>query len=289
MQGRNGSGWHGLFQADASWCCCKVVGAPGWLKKAASSHALVWRALTGAQHVSLKPTGELNHAEYDSLRVQVDVPPGCQQADMPPRSRLRARLRMIWGREELRAAMPYRKFKSCERWNESGDAHELTFSCFRGLPLLGKDQTRRWMVDAIRRARQRYAFDLWAYVIMPEHVHLIIRPRRTHYDISRILFALKWPVARWALAWLRRNAPAWIAKLTDLQPSGKTAVRFWERGGGFDRNIFKEKTLAAMIEYVHANPVRRGLVAEPRDWMWSSASWYEGRRDVPLQIDDTFR
>jgi len=87
--------------------------------------------------------------------------------------------------------------------------------------------------------------------------------------------------------YLERNAPQWLSRLTDVQPNGRAAVRFWQRGGGYDRNARDERALGAMIEYIHANPVRRGLVREAAERPWSSAQWYDGRRDVPLQMDDT--
>lgn len=183
--------------------------------------------------------------------------------------------------------MPVPKYKSCQRWNNPGDAHELTFSCYRRYPLLSKDRTRSWMIAAIRRARVKHAFDLWAYVIMPEHVHLLIRPRRTRYDMKTILHALKWPVAGWALAHLREHAPTWIERLTEHDRIAKPAVHFWQPGGGFDRNVTNEKTALAMIDYIHMNPVRRELVSAPEKWPWSSARWYAGQRDGPLLIDDT--
>ena len=40
-----------------------------------------------------------------------------------------------------------------------------------------------------------------------------------------------------------------------------------------------------MIEYLHANPVRRGLVAKVENWEWSSARWYAGMRPVPIEMD----
>ena len=40
-----------------------------------------------------------------------------------------------------------------------------------------------------------------------------------------------------------------------------------------------------MIEYIHANPVRRGLVAQPEDWEWSNARWYAGIRPVLIEMD----
>jgi len=118
-------------------------------------------------------------------------------------------------------------------------------------------------------------------------VHLLIHPRANEYSISRILHAIKWPVARWALEHLRQTNSPWIERLTDRQPNGRTDVRFWQRGGGYDRNIERESTLWPVIDYIHNNPVRRGLVDDPIEWTWSSAAWYDGRRDVLLAMDDT--
>ena len=53
-----------------------------------------------------------------------------------------------------------------------------------------------------------------------------------------------------------------------------------------DRNITSTETLRAMIEYIHANPVRRGLVARAEDWEWSSARWFAGIRPVKVEMDD---
>ena len=61
--------------------------------------------------------------------------------------------------------------------------------------------------------------------------------------------------------------------------------RFWQPGGGYDRNITSTLALRAAIEYIHANPVRRGLVARAEDWEWSSARWYAGLRPVKLEMD----
>ena len=61
--------------------------------------------------------------------------------------------------------------------------------------------------------------------------------------------------------------------------------RFWQPGGGNDRDIARTATLRSMIEYLHANPVRRGLVAKVENWEWSSARWYAGMRPVPIEMD----
>jgi putative transposase len=69
-------------------------------------------------------------------------------------------------------------------YNEPGHAHELTFSCFKRLPLLSRDRTRRWFLEALDTARLRLQLALWAYVIMPEHVHVIVWRERDYQNSS---------------------------------------------------------------------------------------------------------
>lgn len=66
--------------------------------------------------------------------------------------------------------------KQCRRYNEPGHAHALTFSCFQRRPFLARDRTRQWMLEAIDQARTKHGFHLWAYVLIPEHVHLLLGP-----------------------------------------------------------------------------------------------------------------
>ncbi|TWT39888.1 Transposase IS200 like protein [Phycisphaerae bacterium RAS1] len=169
--------------------------------------------------------------------------------------------------------------------DEPGHAHFLTYSCYRRLPLLSRGRTRRWVIDARERARREHDAALWAYVIMPEHVHLLLCPLRPRYEMRHILAALKRPIATAAKAYLLEHGQAaWLDRLTVRYPT-REVFRFWQPGGGIDHNIFQQKTVAAVVEYIHANPLRRGLVAHPTDWSWSSARFWEGRSDVPLAMD----
>jgi putative transposase len=176
--------------------------------------------------------------------------------------------------------------KQCVRYNEPGHAHELTFSCYQQLPLLSRDRTRAWLAEAIQLARVRLQFDLCAYVFMPEHVHLLIHPRQPDYRISTILWAIKRPVARRAILFLSQNSPEWLARLTATRADGGTERRFWQAGGGYDRNLMEPATVRRVIDYIHNNPVRRGLVDTPEKWSWSSAAFYAGQRPVKIEIDN---
>jgi putative transposase len=169
-------------------------------------------------------------------------------------------------------------------YNEPGHAHALTFTCYHGFKFLSAERTCLWLAQEIETARVELDFALWAFVFMPEHVHLIVWPRRPVYEVASILQAIKEPVGRRATSYLSRHAPVWLARIT--QGRGQSSERhFWQRGAGFDRNITEPRTLLSMIDYIHLNPVRRGLVDRACDWCWSSAAWFEGLEGCTLVPD----
>ncbi|MBX9654768.1 transposase [bacterium] len=175
--------------------------------------------------------------------------------------------------------------KSCRRWNESGHAHSLTFSCFRRQVFLSSDRSRQWMIDSIDQARSKHDFHLWAYVIRPEHVHMLIWPMEQEYSISKILSTLKQSVSKRALVFLKQNAPEYLTRLEDIQPNGTRHHRFWQRGGGYDRNVTEPSTILKTIEYLHNNPVRRELCRQASEWPWSSAREWESPGAGLLRLD----
>lgn len=159
-------------------------------------------------------------------------------------------------------------------------ARFLTFSCYKRLPLFTSDRIKDAFVQGIRIARDRHEFLLHAWVIMPEHIHLVIR---CHKDatVPDVLRTIKTGHAKRVLSrWKKLHAPI-LPKITD----GSGRLRFWQRGGGYDRNIIHSPELPEKIQYIHANPVRRGLVSRPEEWAWSSARWWAGIRDNELECD----
>ena len=91
--------------------------------------------------------------------------------------------------------MPVVHRRHRRNYNDPGHAHALTFSCYHGYLFLQAERTCRWLAEAIEQARNELDFDLWAYVFMPEHAHLIVHPRPNEYDIARIRQAIKEPAA----------------------------------------------------------------------------------------------
>jgi len=125
-------------------------------------------------------------------------------------------------------------------------------------------------LEELARARQVHNFELWAYVLMPSHVHLLIWPGHSSYKISAILQSIKGRAAKRYGDSLKRSGTAHYERLC-IDVRGKKTFRFWQTGGGFDRNLWNPKAIHAAISYIENNPVRAGLVNTPEQWRWSSA------------------
>lgn len=178
---------------------------------------------------------------------------------------------------------PHRK--TCVRFNDPGHAHALTFSCYHRRAFLDNDRSRQLFLNGLDLARTRHRFHLWAYVVMAEHAHVLVWPTEQEYSISKFLATLKQSVFRRAYAHAVKCKPEVLALMEDRQPCGREHFRFWQPGGGYDRNLVGADAIHAHVDYFHMNPVRRGLVTKPEDWYWSSAADYAGLRQAPIRID----
>jgi putative transposase len=130
--------------------------------------------------------------------------------------------------------------------------------------------------EAIDRANERHGFHLTAFVFMPEHVHLLVYPDSGAPKIEQLLRAIKRPFSYRIKQRLIESGSPQLQRLTVRQRPGMQTFRFWQEGPGYDRNLDKPGTVLVAIDYLHLNPVRRGLVERATDWQWSSARWYEG-------------
>jgi len=184
--------------------------------------------------------------------------------------------------ESRRTYGPHRR-----RYDGFNHARSLTCSCFQQRALLNSDRSRQWLVEAIARARDRHGFHLWAFVVMPEHFHLLIYPQPCQPEVAPILKSIKQSVTRRALMALQNAGTSPPQSMRDTRPDGRTITRFWQRGGGYDRNLWSPKHIWETIDYIHMNPVRRGLCGRPEDWPWSSARAYAEDATTPLPIDST--
>jgi putative transposase len=152
-----------------------------------------------------------------------------------------------------------------KRYQQEGDDHFITFSCCRREAYLAAAGAKDTFLDSLELTRRHYCFEVLGYVVMPEHVHLLVsEPLNHEVPLSKALQALKISVA------MRLHA----------RP-------FWQRRY-YDFNVFTHNKRVEKLKYMHRNPVKRGLVEKPEDWLWSSYRYYYLDEAGPVQITRPF-
>ena len=170
------------------------------------------------------------------------------------------------------------------RYYGAGYSHFITTSCYRRLPLLGNPRSRDLFLRVLESVRRRYDFVVTGYVVMPEHVHLLIsEPRRG--DPSVVMKALKQGFARRLLGRLRRRNNL---KQLSLWQAPVELGRIWQPRF-YDFVVFSEKKRVEKLRYMHRNPVKRGLVLQPEQWIWSSSRHYAYGEPGPVVINEPQR
>ncbi len=162
-----------------------------------------------------------------------------------------------------------------------GHLHFITFSCYRRLPLLKTVRARHVFVKELSEIRDEMGFLLVGYVVMPEHVHLLISEPKEGTP-STVLQRLKLRVA----PRLRKRRRSGIADQMRLPfEETKEPLRAFWQARFYDFNVYTRGKMKEKLNYMHANPVVRGLVEHPKDWRWSSWGFYWGREAGMVKID----
>jgi putative transposase len=152
---------------------------------------------------------------------------------------------------------------SLKRFQGTRDIHFITFSCYRRSPLLQPEATKVAFLSELERLHRKYQFRLYGYVLMPEHVHLLLsEPERD--SLAVVIQVLKQNVSR--------------------KQSHADGGQLW-LDRYFDFNVRTEKKLVEKLRYMYRNPVVRGLSREPQEWMWSSFRHYQSSYRGIVEIE----
>jgi putative transposase len=169
--------------------------------------------------------------------------------------------------------------RKLKRYYGAGHLHFITFSCYRRQPILGTAKRRDLFLTVLEQVRRRYQFVITGYVVMPEHVHLLIGEPQTK-NPSTVMQALKLGFARRVLAQARRRRNPAQARLFDHAPQHIWQKRF------YDFNVWTEHKRIEKLRYMHENPVKRGLVASAELWDWSSFRYYAIAQPGRVKVND---
>jgi putative transposase len=158
--------------------------------------------------------------------------------------------------------------------------HFITCSCYRRLPLLGAARSRDGFLEILEQTRQRYRFVVVGYVVMPEHIHLLLTEPEVGTP-STVMQVLKQRTARALLAKCKRRNPR-QAELFGAEPQRRA---FWQ-ARFYDFNVWTTKKRVEKLRYMHWNPVKRELVESPEQWRWSSYRFYLLGETGTVRVND---
>ncbi len=148
-----------------------------------------------------------------------------------------------------------------KRFHESGQSHFLTFSCYQRQRKFASPDTYNLFLECLERMRLRFKMRIYGYVVMPEHVHLLLSEPASE-TLADAMHFLK-------LSFTKR-----------LRHTGS----FWQKRY-YDRNVRDAAEFDEKLGYIHLNPVKRGLVKDPAEWEWSSFRHYSLREVGRVEIE----
>jgi len=169
-----------------------------------------------------------------------------------------------------------------KRYQQTRQLHFITFTCDHRQPWLADPQMRDKFVKTLETVRLWYGFWITGYVVMPEHVHLLVsEPERKNLGLA--LQMLKQMVSRKRVGWPVESQSEGRKGWPVLSRS-EGRVPFWQ-ARYYDFNVWSEAKRVEKLRYTHRNPVTRGLVERPEDWEWSSFRHYLNGEEGKVEIE----
>jgi putative transposase len=149
-----------------------------------------------------------------------------------------------------------------KRYQQTKLHHFITFSCYKRQPFLHASTSKDIVQQILEQTRQRQGLHIAAYVLMPEHIHLLTNEPSTG-TLATFLQIFK--------------------QSTSRQLKHHDQKQFWQRRY-YDFNVSSVDKYIEKVQYIHRNPVRRGLVSRPEDYPWSSFDHYAAGESGPIEI-----
>jgi putative transposase len=193
--------------------------------------------------------------------------------------------------------------RGLRRFHESGQSHFITFSCYRRQPKFVNAAVYDLFPRCLEDMRRRFDLRIYGYVVMPEHVHLLLSEPE-HDTLAEAIHYLKLSfakrlrsrtIAQVSVQKKDANLGHRVSRKKDANLGHRVSPKadanlehqlgsFWQKRY-YDRNVRDAREFMVKLRYLHRNPVKRGLVKEPGDWKWSSFRHYAFRENGVVEIE----
>ena len=176
--------------------------------------------------------------------------------------------------------------RSRYRIHEPHAAHFVTGTIIEWLPVFTNATRCDILIHALSYCREHKALRIHAWVILDNHFHAILSAP----DLSRVLADFKRHTAKSLLAQLQADGSDWLLDQLSyhrLKHKSESEHQIWQEGS-HPQAIVSDEMMEQKLDYLHNNPVKRGLVASPEHWRYSSAhEWLPGA--IPVLRCDPWR
>ena len=157
---------------------------------------------------------------------------------------------------------------------EPDKPHFMTCTVVEWLAVFTRPETVQILLDCWRYQRERAGLRLYGYVILENHLHYIAQA----HNLNKCVSSFKSFTARQIIDHLQaQHADRFLDRLRFAKCGHKTdrEYQFWQEGVHAEL-VFNDAMMREKLNYIHANPVKRGYVNLPEHWRYSSASNYMG-------------
>ncbi|MBW6519723.1 MAG: transposase [Desulfoarculaceae bacterium] len=165
---------------------------------------------------------------------------------------------------------------------EADKPHFMTCTVVEWLPVFARPETVEILLACWRYQREQAGLRLYGYVILENHLHLIAQAQ----DLNKCISSFKSFTARQLINYLQaHHADRLLDRLRFAKRAHKAdrEYQFWQEGVHAEM-ILSEAMMREKLDYIHANPVKRGYINLPEHWRYSSAGYYMGLPGL-IEID----
>ena len=197
-------------------------------------------------------------------------------------------MKTLWSASGRTIISTYAKLQSMEvtQIQESSGVYYFTFTVIHWLPVFVSAEACNILINSLNFCHQSKHLRINAYVIMPTHCHLIMFDRDFDQErLKRTVASMRQYTARQLIEFSEKKMPSIFGQVMHSPNRTDRKRQFWQQSkhpvGIWSQPFWKSK-----FDYLHHNPVRKGLVREPQDWRFSSAGYWlseeQGHCDVQL-------
>ena len=172
------------------------------------------------------------------------------------------------------------------KFTDSDGLYFVTFTVIEWVDVFTRPQCVNIVLDSLRFCQNEKGLRIHTWVIMSNHLHLIISRKQGGNTLSEIIRDFKKYTSSQIIKWIeddgkesRRNWMLWLFKEAGRRNSNNVHFQFWQQDS-HPVELISNKFMDQKLNYIHHNPVVTGIVENPEEYLYSSARDYAGSKGL---------